>query len=184
MSLIAGNLAVVQRTLDAAEISWGVYAGAAVWVYGHRRPINNVDIVVASGSLQSVSKLLQEGNRTVQYDGSRLLWRGINIYDDATIRQLGKTYPFALDELMLSKLRRLPLLGSRVLVLAPEDVIAHNLILSSGADKVPQHMSDADGIAKRQKLDVDYLRERLRIANAGPEIVARLTELGITSDAV
>jgi len=183
MSLIAGNLNVVQRTLDTAEISWGVYAGAAAWIYGHRRPINNVDIVVGSGSLQAISKLLQEGNRTVQYDGNRLLWRGINIYDDATIRQLGKVYPFSLDQTMMGHLRRLPLLGSRVMVLAPEDVIAHKLILSFSTDKGSLHLTDAEGIARRQQIDVAYLRERLRLANAGAEILARLPDVGITSEA-
>ena len=179
MSLIAGNLNVVQRTLDAAELSWGVYAGAAAYLYGHPRPINNVDIVVGAGSLQQISRLLQEGNRAVQFDGNRLLWRGINIYDDAAIRRGGRVYPFGLDEPMVAHLRRKPLLGARVLALAPEDVIVHKLILAAGPEKSDVHLGDAQGVLKRQKLDLDYFRERLRLTGADPDVLARAQGLGI-----
>jgi hypothetical protein len=179
VSLIAGNLNVVQRTLDAAELSWGVYAGAGAYLYGHPRPINNVDIVVRSGSLQQISRLLQEGNRAVQFDGNRLLWRGINIYDDATIRRAGRVYPFGLDEQVIAHLRRKPLLGARVLALAPEDVVIHKLILAAGPEKSDVHFGDAQGVLKRQKLDLDYFRDRLRLTNADPEVLAKVQQLGI-----
>lgn len=180
MSLIAGNLAVVQKTIETAAIPWGVYAGAAAHLYGDRRPINNVDIVVAHGSLQRIAQLLQaSGNRAVQYDGNRLLWRGIYLYDDISLRYPGKVHPFTLDEQMIGRLRRMPLLGARVMVLSPEDVLIHKLIAASSPQPGKYDREDAEGIARRQKFDLNYLRERMRRANADGAVLIRLRELGI-----
>ena len=59
MSLIAGNLGVVQRMLDASPIKWGICAGAAAHLYGDRRPLQDVDMLVAAGKLPDVVRLLQ-----------------------------------------------------------------------------------------------------------------------------
>ena len=55
MSLIAGNLAVVQKLLDASGFQWGVFGGAAAHLYGNRRPINDIDILVPQGQLNQVA---------------------------------------------------------------------------------------------------------------------------------
>lgn len=51
MSLIAGNLGVVQRTLDAYQLAWAVCAGAAAHLYGNRRPIQDIDILIEPGKV-------------------------------------------------------------------------------------------------------------------------------------
>lgn len=179
MSLIAGNLGVVQRLLDAHAMQWAVCAGAAAHLYGDRRPIQDIDILVTPGQLPTVVKLLQSQNKAVQFDGQRILWRGIKAFDDLTIKRQGHTYPFTLDEAAQSRLRRLPLLGARVAVLAPEDVLLHKLLLGRGEAERKHDLPDAAGIVRRQPLDLDYLRQRMETMRANGTATAALAQLGV-----
>ena len=180
MSLIAGNLAVVQRLLDGSQMQWAVCAGVAAHLYGDRRPIQDVDILVGSGKLPDVVKLLQQQQKAVQFDGQRILWRGIKIFHDLTIRRGGTVYPFMLDAAMVQRLRRMSLLGAPVSVLAPEDVIIHKVLMNRGADQGKHDFADATGVVRRQSLDLDYLRERLQLMNANGAATASLAQLGVT----
>jgi hypothetical protein len=179
MSLIAGNLAVVQRLLDEQRLTWGICAGAAAHLYGNRRPIQDIDLLVMPGKLSTVVQLLQRAQKAVQFDGQRILWRGIKVFDDLGIRRNGVTHPFTLDTLMAMRLRRLSLLGAPVAVLAPEDVLVHKLLLGRGADMSKHDHADAQGIARRQTLDPAYICERLRLMNAPITLREQLEELGV-----
>lgn len=174
MSLIAGNLAVVQRLLDAEQLPWAVCAGAAAHLYGHRRPIQDVDLLVARGQLQSVVRLLQGSGKAVQFDGQRIIWRGIKVFDDLTIRRAGKLHPLALDAEMGARLRRLSLLGAPVAVVAPEDVVVHKLVLGRGAAEGKHDLADAEAIVRRQQLDEAYLQARARMMDAEALVAERL----------
>lgn len=182
MSLIAGNLAVVQRLLDSQHLPWGVFAGAAAHLYGHRRPIQDVDLLVPRGQIAVVVKLLQNSGKAVQYDGQRILWRGIKIFDDLTVRRAGRFYPFIFDGPMQARLRRLPLLGAPVRLLAPEDVIVHKLLLARGPAEGKHDLADAAVVARRQHLDLDYLWERVRLAQAEALIKEALEGLLTSGD--
>jgi hypothetical protein len=179
MSLIAGNLGVVQRLLDADQFVWAVCAGAAAHLYGQRRPIQDVDVLVTQGKLAEVVRLLQSQNKVVQFDGQRILWRGIKFFDDLTIRRPPLTYPFVFDDAMRTRLRRISLLGSLVPVLPPEDVLVHKLILNRGAEQGKHDLPDAAGIVRRQQLDLEYLRLRLQTMRANGIADAALADLGI-----
>lgn len=179
MSLIAGNLSFVQRLLDSQRMTWAVCAGAAAHLYGNRRPIEDVDILVAAGQLRRVVALLQQQQKTVQFDGQRILWRGMKFFDELHIRRAGRAHPFAFDPPMVERLRRLPLLGSVVPVLAPEDVLLHKLALGRGADQGKHDIDDAAGIARRQQLDPDYLRLRMAAMRLNDAIASALAELTI-----
>jgi hypothetical protein len=179
MSLIAGNLGVVQRLLDTNQMKWGVCAGVAAHLYGDRRPIQDVDLVVMQGKLPDVVKLLQQQQKAVQFDGQRILWRGIKVFDDLTIRRDGSVYPFLLDDAMIARLRRMSLLGAPVTVLAPEDVLLHKLLMGRGADQGKHDLADAAGIVRRQQLDLDYLRERMLVMKTNGAMVSALGQLGV-----
>ena len=81
---------------------------------------------------------------------------------------------------MIERLRRMPLLGAPVSILAPEDVLVHKVLLNRGADQGKHDMVDAAGIARRQQLDLDYLRERLQLMNANGVATASLAQVGVT----
>lgn len=182
MSLIAGNLGVVQRLLDAHAISWGVCAGAASHLYGDRRPIQDIDILVIKGGLTTIVQLLQQERKAVQFDGKRVLWRGIKLFDDLSVRRADKLYPFTLDPLMKQYLRRIPLLGSRVAVLAPEDVFVHKILLGRGPEQGKHDLIDAASIARRQRLDLAYLQERMQLMQVRDLLAPNLANYNITFD--
>ncbi|HEU5088741.1 MAG TPA: hypothetical protein VFT99_14905 [Roseiflexaceae bacterium] len=179
MSLIAGNLGVIQRLLDTEQITWAICAGAAAHLYGNRRPIQDVDILVAKGKLPDVVKLLQSQNRVVQFDGQRILWRGMKIFDDLSIRRGTVTHSFAFDGLMRERLRRMSLLGTLVPVLAPEDVLIHKMALNRGADQGKHDHEDAAGIARRQQLDSEYIAQRLQMMQLPESLLAALPIVSI-----
>ncbi len=182
MSLLAGNLGAVQRLLDEAGLGWGVCAGAAAHLYGVRRPIENVDILLPPGRLYQVRNLLDRRGHTAQYNGHILLWRGIKLFDDLSVTIAGRRHPFLMDTLMETRLRRQMLLGSRVLVLAPEDVLVHKALLTQ-ADRSPgkHHYEDFLSIIRKQgeTLDLDYLLHRLEVCQARQQIQSLLKEAGL-----
>lgn len=182
MSLIAGNLGVVQRLLDSAELPWAVFAGAAAHLYGNRRPIQDVDLLVGRGQLSTVVRLLQNNGKAVQFDGQRMLWRGIKLFEDVSIRRSGKLHPLVLDPAMEARLRRMALLGATVLVVAPEDVVAHKLLLGRGAAEGKHDQADVEGVVRRQTLDPAYLLERARLLSAEELLRGKLKELGLELD--
>ncbi len=179
MSLIAGNLGVVQRLLDANNLKWAVCAGCAAHLYGDRRPIQDVDILVTPGKLPDVVRLLQQQHKAVQFDGQRILWRGIKLFDDLSIRRGAQTHPFSLDAAMLAHIRRMPLLGSPVTVLAPEDVLVHKVVLGRGPEQGKHDLADAAGIIRRQQLDLAYMRARAQAMNAAEAAADALARLGL-----
>ncbi len=183
MSLIAGNLGIIQRLLDEHQMTWGVYAGAAAHFYGNRRPIKNIDILVAPGTLKDVMQLMQQAKRVGQFDGRRIMWSGINLCDDISARHAGITYPLKMDEPMIAHKRRQPLLGSRVEMLAPEDVLIHKLMYMRGNEQGKFDQEDAQGIIQRQQLDQEYLKQRIRLCNAERLVKPQLEELGLVLEA-
>ncbi len=182
MSLIAGNLAAVQQLLDDVGWRWGVCSGAATYVYGVRRPIANIDILLPPGFLREMRDLLAKKRFVAQYDGRVLLWRGIKLFDDLGLSGDQRRHPFLLDDQMQAHLRRLPLLGSRVLVLAPEDVIVQKALLTlyAGKDPTQTHRQDLEALLRVQGalLDRDYLQQRMRLCLAEGPISRLLEELG------
>lgn len=179
MSLIAGNLFVVQKLLDANPVTWAVCAGAAAHLYGNRRPLQDVDILVGSGQLPKVVALLQSQQKAVQFDGQRILWRGIKFFDELNVRRNGTVHPFIFDEPMVARLRRMPLLGAQVPVLAPEDVLFHKALMGRGSEQGKHDMADAAGIVRRQQLDLEYLEQRALTSRIDSATRMRLMELGV-----
>lgn len=179
MSLIAGNLGVIQRLLDGEGALWGVCAGAAAHLYGNRRPIQDVDLLVGKGHLPAIVRMLQSQNKVVQFDGQRILWRGIKVFDDISVREDRTTYPFIFDDAMRDHRRKMSLLGAMVQILSPEDVLLHKLLLNRGAALNKHDLVDAEGIVRRQQLDAEYLRYRLTAMQAAERLCKPLEDLNI-----
>lgn len=179
MSLIAGNLGLIQRLLDEHQVEWGIYGGAAAHIYGNRRPIKNIDILVSSGILRDIIQYMKDVKKVGQFDGRRIMWSGINLCDDLSVKLSGTTYPIKLDQPMLEHRRDLPLLGSRVKFIAPEDVVVHKLLQRRGESEGKLDLEDATSIVQRQQLDMEYLRERLRLSHSLDALTPKLQELGI-----
>jgi len=84
---------------------------------------------------------------------------------------------------MQEHLRRLPLLGSRVLVLAPEDVLAHKalLLLRGDGPLAKGHRQDLEAIIRIQgaNLELEYLCRRLELCQAPPDVRTLLIQKGL-----
>ena len=61
-------------------------------------------MVVMPGKLPDVVKLLQQQQKAVQFDGQRILWRGIKVFDDLTVRRGASVHPSVLDQAMIARL--------------------------------------------------------------------------------
>ena len=165
--------------IDSKNLNWAVCAGAAAYLYGDRRPIQDVDLVVENGQLSAIVQLLQQAQKAVQFDGKRILWRGIKVVDDLSIRTTSQQYPFQLDATAIERLRRMPLLGAQVRVLAPEDVLAQKIAAARGESEGKHDLSDAAGIIRRQQLDLAYLARRFQLMKADRAVYDRVRDLGI-----
>jgi hypothetical protein len=140
-----------------------------------------VDLLVPRGQLAVVVKLMQGSGKAVQFDGQRILWRGIKLFDDLTVRRAGVVYPLILDAPMQARFQRLSLLGAPVMVMAPEDVVAHKLLLGRGHTEGKHDLVDAEAIVRRQNLSLEYLQERARLLGAEALIAERLAALGVVA---
>jgi hypothetical protein len=168
MSLIAGNLGVIQRLFDEHAITWGIYGNAASHLYGSRLPIKTIDILVSPATLRAVMQVMQNAKRVGQFDGRRIMWSGINLYDDLTVRTSTSFHPFKMDALMTARLRRLQLLGSRVSFLSPEDVLIHMMLTPRTAVQWDAAYEEMAAIAQRHPPELAYVRQRLRLCQAFP----------------
>lgn len=84
-----------------------------------------------------------------------------------------------LDADMRSRVRRLPLLGSLVPVLSPEDVALHKALLARGPEEGKHDIADATAIARRQAFDYDYVQRRLTLMRVNGAAAAVLARIGI-----
>lgn len=166
MSLLAGNLGIIRKLLEDHATVWGICGGAASHLYGNRRPIRNIDILIPPATIKPVMDLMHAAKRVGQFDGRRILWGGVSIFDNLSFRDEEGEHPFFLDQLMVKHLRPMHLLGSRVMVLAPEDIIAHKMLFRRGAEHRANDYEDVVAIARRHTLDLAYLKQRLQLFNA------------------
>jgi hypothetical protein len=65
------------------------------------------------------------------------------------------------------------------MVMAPEDVVAHKLLLSRGVTEGKHDLADVEAILRRQSLSIEYVQERARLLGAEALIAERLAALGV-----
>jgi hypothetical protein len=80
---------------------------------------------------------------------------------------------------MQTRLRRIALLGSVVPVLAPEDIVLHKLAHDRGTEQGKHDRVDAQGIVRRQQIDLEYLRQREQAMRLNGSVTVLLAEIGI-----
>jgi hypothetical protein len=117
----------------------------------------------------------------VQFDGRRILWRGMKIFDDLSIRRGVTMHTFMFDAPMREHIRHMALLGTRVPVLAPEDIVVHKLALNRGSEQGKHDHEDAAGIVRRQQLDNEYVSYRLQAMRLPETLLAALPLSGVAS---
>jgi hypothetical protein len=168
----------VARRLDEAGVPWAVFAGAAASVYGVKRPITDIDILVPAAAGDQIAQLFPEAQIETRHGGAIWALQLPGGYDIvAGLRFL------ELDAQMIGRLRRREIAGVSVPVIPPEDNIVLKAVAGRGPEQGKRDWEDvAEMMATLPELDRDYLLWRLR--RSAPEerireVRGRLEALGL-----
>ncbi len=166
---LRGELGWVGSLLAAHDVSWGVAAGAAVYLYTGNRPPTDLDLLVRPGQLSAVAGLLGVGVKrtaTSWGEAEKLEQGEIEVVGRLEIRLGGERWPYFMDDDMVSHLRSVDLEGLAVPVLAPEDLVALKAALQRGPEQRKHDLEDIEALAGRVAIDAGYLRSRLELMGA------------------
>jgi hypothetical protein len=155
-------LSEVARRLDEAGVLWAVFAGAAASVYGVKRPITDIDVLVPAAAGDQVARLFPEAQIERRENGA--VWTlhllGCDIVAGLSLIEL--------DPQMIARLRRHDLAGVSVPVIPPEDNIVLKAVAGRGPEQGKHDWEDvAEMMAALPELDWTYLHWRLD--RSGPE---------------
>jgi len=145
----------IKSRLRQARISWAVFAGAATSCYGSRREITDIDILVKSEDLEKAKAALKD-----------VSMEGVDFGCGAEIDTPQSKCSFYLDDKMIERTNWRQLFGVRVPVMSVEDNIVLKAILQRGEEKGKHDIEDIETMVSHQKLDLEYLAERIRICHA------------------
>ena len=170
---LLSQLCEISVAFEKRRVVWAIFAGAAASIYGAKRSVNDLDLIVRERDLWEVAsyfhlQLMAFENKfqsaTIR---TQLLRFG---FCEVTARLLIETsmgnYEFALDNLMIKRRRWFRVNGLRVPVLSPEDNVVFKGIMQRGNEDKKHDLEDIKDILKNQKIDKDYLRVRIKISRS------------------
>ncbi len=168
------SLEEVARRFDDAGLTWAVFAGAAAIVYGAKRPLTDVDILVPAAERGRVMDLFPAAELILYDKGSLVLsLPGFDIVAGLTLMDL--------DAPMAARLTRHEIAGVSVPIVPPEDNILLKAMWGRGPEAGKHDWEDVQAmIASLPELDWEYLR--WRAGTLGPPgqvqgVLKRLEEL-------
>jgi hypothetical protein len=166
---LRGELERVGGVLAGQGVSWGVAAGAAVYLYTGNRLPTDLDILTRPEELPVVARLLGVGVKraATPWGESQKLEQGeIEVVGRLEIRQGGESWPYFMDDDMVTHLRSMEIDGLPVPVLAPEDLVALKAALQRGPEQGKHDLEDIEALAGHVRMDAAYLRRRLSLMGA------------------
>jgi predicted nucleotidyltransferase len=149
-----------------SSVSWVVFAGAAAYCYGSKRRITDVDILVKRVDLEKAKMAL-----------SNIV--GVDIVADLRIKTEHGICYFFMDDEMMERVRWIRFLGVTVPVIPVEDNIVFKAILQRGKDKGKYDVEDIQYMITNEKVDLDYLKKRIRKYDAEKRVEPLLKFLRI-----
>ena len=172
------SLKNVARRLDEAGVPWAVFAGAAAKVYGAKRPLTDIDILISAADGGRAADLFPEGHICYREDGSV---EAIKLSEYDLIAGLSNGYVLDVDTDMLLRLQRAEINGVLVPIIPPED----NILIKASWGRGPEvGKHDWDDVAAmlsyNRKIDWEYLCGRASIGLApdrADEILVRLERM-------
>lgn len=160
------KLSAIKDRLNQADIRWAIFAGAAAFCYGSKRQVTDVDVLVRCEDLQKAKAAL----RDVDIEGFDVVC-GFEIKTDQG------TYPFFLDDEMIERIKWRKLFGVSVPVISVEDNIVLKAILQRGESQGKYDIEDIWSMIKSEKIDLEYLKRRIRKCQAGNRVKFLLQSL-------
>lgn len=166
LKTIRASLHKIKELLEPAQIPWAVFSGVAAYLYGSKRKITDVDILVRKQDLERTKKILR-------------LLRNIDVIADLVIPTEKGEYHFFMDEEMIKKLKWKRLLGLAVPVIPVEDNIIFKALLQRQEKNGKQDITDIQNMINEANLDLKYLKKRIETYRAEKRVYPLLKSFGI-----
>jgi len=163
---LALTLRKVKDKLKEADVHWAVFAGAAAHCYGSKRKGTDIDILVKSSDFEKAKAVLKNIPK-------------VDVVADLEIVIDGKTYLFFMDEGMEEKLQHRKLFGVDVPVIPVEDNIIFKAILQRTEKQGKHDIEDIFCMITSERIDVEYLRRKIRKYHAEKRVEPLLVRLGV-----
>lgn len=163
---VDSKLRTIKERLRKANVKWVIFAGAAAHCYGSKRKVTDIDILVKVEDLEKAKAALQDMD-------------GFDIVAEVEINAEGKLCRFFMDKEMIERTRRGRLFGVTVPVIPVEDNIIFKAMLQRDATQGKHDIEDIKYMIAKEKLDLDYLKRRIRRCNAEKRVKPLLKSLGI-----
>jgi hypothetical protein len=174
MPQLKSTLADVAGRLDRSGANWGIFAGAAGVVYGVKRRLRDIDILIPTQDMPRVAALFPDAQREHNNAGrvGTLMLNGIEL-----IAGLTQYIALEMDAPMITRLQRASILEVDVSVIGLEDNLAIKAMFGRGPEQGKHDWADiTEMLVDCPDLDWDYLGWRLE--NAVPlqaqDLLARL----------
>ncbi|MCL6450334.1 MAG: nucleotidyltransferase family protein [Acetobacteraceae bacterium] len=178
----APSLAGVVFRLWIRRRPWVVFGGAAARVYGSRRPLTDVDILVPAGDLALLGSAFGSapGLKTSELGWVRRVSLGrVELCGEVVNRLEGREYRFVLDGDLWAHRRLAWLEALPVWAASPEDCLLMKAILQRGPERGKHDLEDARSLALGRRLDLAYLRRRAAALGAEERVQGVLRRLGL-----
>jgi hypothetical protein len=157
--IMRATLSTIKDRLEKIGIAWAIYAGAAAYCYGSKREITDIDILVKCEDLEKAKAALKN-----------LATEGFDIGCGAEIKTTQGTCLFFLDNKMIERTNWKRLLDVKVPVMSVEDNIVFKAILQRGEDRGKHDVEDIRSMLAHEKIDLEYLAERIGKCHAGKRV--------------
>ena len=163
------RLKQIAAKLDGAGMPWALFAGAAASVYGAKRAVTDLDILVPHGAAQRLVELFPEAELAYPEPGlTHLTLPQVDL-----LAGLGAV---DLDAPMAARSTRHEIRGVQVPVIPREDNILLKAMWGRGAEQGKHDWEDVEAMmATAQSLDWEYLRWRAG-ALGRPDLVPGIME--------
>jgi hypothetical protein len=163
---VAAKLSVVKARLDEAGVRWAIFAGAAAHCYGSTIEVTDIDILVANDDLEKAKVALKEVNL-----------KGFDFGAGGTISTPQSVCRFFLGEEAIRRIQRKQFLGMDVPIISVEDNILFKAILQRGEEEGKHDVEHIKDMVKHEKIDLEYLRKRVRECTAEKRVSPLLKTL-------
>lgn len=181
------TLNLVSRKLNGAGIRWAIFAGSAAIVYGAKRQMTDIDIIIPVADGERAATLFPE-SRVCRCSNGKV--EAIKLSDFDLIAGLSNGYKLDFDNDLLLRLRRAEIDGVIVPVISPEDNILIKAIWGRGPEVGKHDWDDVKAMLYyNRKMDWDYLCRRATAGlepNRVEEVLSKLEQLwrSIYSEAI
>jgi hypothetical protein len=179
-------LAEVARRLERAGVVWAVFAGAAASVYGAKRPLTDVDILVPLGEGTRVATLFpgaaverqEDGRvRSIKLPTDGIYPPAVDLIAGLTMFEGEASYTVDLDDEMAARRTRHEIAGIEMPVIPAEDNLLLKAVWGRGPEQGKHDWEDVAAMLAHVEVDWTYLRWRAGQCGPTPGVQRALERL-------